>query len=195
MSRNSAATLIAIQEAAQKLFYEKGVRSVSMDALAESAGITKKTLYYHFRSKDDLIAAYLETRDGPNLKAFQRSFGQADGPLEAKVGAIFTNLATLARKPKWKGCGFLRTAAELVDMPGHPAIKAASQHKKNVERWLEQEFIAAGFLETASQLARQIALLLDGAFSTTLVHRDIAYVEAAGAAAGTLIVAAAARQP
>ena len=39
-------------------------RAVSVDAVAEKAGLTKRTLYYHFKSKDDLVAAYLAARDG-----------------------------------------------------------------------------------------------------------------------------------
>ena len=45
--------------AASKLFYSDGIRGVSVDAVAAKAGLTKRTLYYHFRSKDDLVAAYL----------------------------------------------------------------------------------------------------------------------------------------
>jgi len=48
-----------IIQAADDLFYGEGIRAASMDAIAERAGVTKRTLYYHFRSKDDLIAAYL----------------------------------------------------------------------------------------------------------------------------------------
>ncbi len=57
-----------IISAAAKLFYNEGIRSVSVDAVAEEAGVTKRTLYYHFASKDDLIGAYLEARDQPNRR-------------------------------------------------------------------------------------------------------------------------------
>ncbi|MEC9405093.1 MAG: helix-turn-helix domain-containing protein, partial [Pseudomonadota bacterium] len=56
-----------ILTAANKLFYAEGIRAVSLDTIAEKAGITKKTVYYHFKSKDDLIEAYLVSRDQPNL--------------------------------------------------------------------------------------------------------------------------------
>lgn len=60
--------------AAGKLFQDEGIRAVSMDAVAERTGVTKRTLSYHFRSKDDLIAAHLEARDQPNLALFQSWF-------------------------------------------------------------------------------------------------------------------------
>lgn len=67
MARSGTDTHERIIAAAAKLFYNEGVRAVSVDAVAERADVTKRTLYYHFDSKDELIAAYLETRDQPNL--------------------------------------------------------------------------------------------------------------------------------
>ncbi|WP_269933532.1 TetR/AcrR family transcriptional regulator [Aminobacter sp. HY435] len=178
-----------IVEAASKLFYGEGIRAVSVDAVAEKAGLTKRTLYYHFQSKDELIAAYLDGRDQPNLQLFQRWFRDADGEVYDKVRAIFANLATAARQPKWKGCGFLRTAAELADMPGHPAVKAGIAHKQRVEAWLRKEFFEAGAAD-AKSLARQVVLLLDGGFAVVLLNRDPSYMESAGDAATTLVRAA-----
>ncbi|MFK0692063.1 TetR/AcrR family transcriptional regulator [Mesorhizobium sp. IMUNJ 23033] len=175
-----------IVDAATKLFYAEGIGRVSVDAVAEKAGLTKRTLYYHFKSKDDLIAAYLDGRDQPNIKQMAGWFEAAEGSIERKVEAIFTNLARVARHPKWKGCGFLRTAAELAAMPGHPAVKTGSRHKKNFETWLAGELSSHGVGEP-QVLAREIVLLMDGAFSIMLIHRNPDYVEAAGHAAATLV--------
>lgn len=162
---------------------------MSLDNIAEKAGLTKKTIYYHFKSKDELIAAYLESRDQPNLALYRKWFQAADGALPDKVAAIFNQIATSARHPKWKGCGFLRTAAELANMPGHPAMKIGAAHKRKFEIWLAEEFEAAG-LANAEDLARHVVLLLDGAFSTILVHRNADYANAAGDAARALVAAA-----
>ncbi len=189
MARPSSTARDRILTAANKLFYAEGIRAVSLDAIAGKAGITKKTVYYHFKSKDDLIEAYLVSRDQPNLDLFQSWFEEADGGLPDKVQAIFRNLSASARHPKWKGCGFLRTAAELADMPGHPAMKVGAAHKKKFEAWMAAEFEASG-VERFQDLARHVVLLLDGAFSTMLVHRDAAYAEAAGTAARVLVAVA-----
>jgi len=189
MARSSETTRERIISAASKLFYDQGIRAVSVDAVAEKAGLTKRTLYYHFRSKDDLVAAYLAGRDQPNLALFQRWFAEADGGVPDKVAAIFRNLARAAAHPKWKGCGFLRTSAELANMPGHPAIKIGATHKKNFEGWLRATFEAAG-IATALELSRQILLLLDGCFAVVLLHRDPSYMETAAQAALCLIEAA-----
>ena len=106
--RNSIKTRDRIIDAAAKLFYGEGIRRVSVDAVAEKAGVTKRTLYYHFDSKDDLIAAYLVARDQPNLELFARWFQETDGPLAVKIESISKNLARSARHPKWKGCEFSR---------------------------------------------------------------------------------------
>lgn len=175
-----------ILDAANSLFYREGIRAVSVDAIAEKAGTTKMTIYYHFQSKDDLIAAYLESRDQPNLAIYRKWFDEAEGELPDKIEAIFTNLARSARHPKWKGCGFLRTAAELANMPGHPAMKVGAAHKKKFETWLGDVFRDRGKGDP-EELARHIILLMDGAFSTVLVHRDPAYIEAAGRAAHAVV--------
>jgi len=175
-----------IISAASKLFYSEGIRAVSVDAVAEKAGLTKRTLYYHFRSKDDLVAAYLEVRDQPNMALFRSWFDAAEGRLPAKVQAIFRKLARNASHPRWKGCGFLRTSAELANLPGHPAIRIGAAHKKKFEAWLREEFEQAG-IGGAAQLARQILLLLDGSFAVVQLHRDPSYMESAGEAAASLV--------
>ena len=193
MSEQPNPTRKRLVDAATKLFYAEGIGRVSVDAVAEKAGLTKRTLYYHFKSKDDLIAAYLEGRDQPNLEQMAGWFEAAEGSADKKVEAIFTNLARIARHPKWKGCGFLRTAAELAAMPGHPAVKAGARHKTNFEKWL------AGALSDhdvgeAKMLAREIVLLMDGAFSSMLIHHNPDYIAAAGHAAATLVRARMASQ-
>ena len=193
MARSGIPTRERIISAANALFYNDGIRGVSVDAVAEKAGVTKRTLYYHFRSKDDLVAAYLAGRDQPNLALFRKWFSEAEGGLPAKVEAIFRNLARSARHPKWKGCGFLRTSAELANMPGHPAVKIGAAHKKKFEEWLRATFAAEGIADPL-QLARQILLLLDGSFAVVLLHRDPGYMETAGEAASSLTAAAMTRR-
>ncbi|HJZ22123.1 MAG TPA: helix-turn-helix domain-containing protein [Bradyrhizobium sp.] len=189
MTSSAQPTSDRIIAAASKLFYSEGIRAVSVDAVAEQAGVTKRTLYYHFRSKDDLVAAYLAARDQPNLALFKQWFDEANGSVAAKVQNIFVNLARSARHPKWRGCGFLRTTAELANLPGHPAIRIGAAHKKKFENWLRDVFEAEG-MRDPSQLSRQILLLLDGSFAVGLLHRDASYMETAGEAAFSLVQAA-----
>jgi AcrR family transcriptional regulator len=186
MTQTQSPTRERIVTAASKLFYNSGIKGVSVDAVAEQAGVTKRTLYYHFRSKDDLVAEYLAARDQPNLALFRQWFADTKGDVADKTRGIFRNLARAARHPKWKGCGFLRTSAELANMPGHPAIKIGAGHKKKFEEWLRVTFESEG-VRNPLLLARQVLLLLDGSFAVVLLHRDADYMEAAGDAARTLV--------
>lgn len=184
MPRDGRPTRARLIQAASHLFYREGIGRVSVDAVAAKAGVTKRTLYYHFPSKDDLVAAYLEARDQPNLALMAQWYREAAGGPAARVEILFRNLAQSARHPKWRGCAFLRTIAELAPLPGHPARKAGARHKRVFEAWLAEELAEAADPGT---LARQVVILLDGALAASLTHRDAAYVEAAGEAARSLV--------
>lgn len=184
-----------IVAAAEALFYAHGLRSVGVDMIAEQAGVTKRTLYYHFQSKDDLIAAYLEARDEPTIERYRNWLGPNDRPMPDRILHLFSCLADFARQPNWRGCGFTRTAIELVDMPGHPAVVMAADHKKRFEAWLADAFEEAGYLEPA-ELGQQIVTLTEGAIAQILIHRDVSYALAAGRAAALVVSASAlARSP
>lgn len=188
MPRNGDITRGRIVEAAARLFYQEGIRAVSVEAVAEKASITKKTLYYHFKSKDDLIAAYLQSQDQVTLALYARWFSETNGTAADKVRGLFSNFGRAADTPRWKGCGFLRTTAELASTPGHPAIKVGAAHKKRFEAWLRDELRTRGVAH-AGPVARQIVILLDGAATVMLIHRDAVYVQAAGNLAAKLVEA------
>jgi len=188
MPRSADSTKARIVQAAARLFYEEGIRAVS--AVAEKAGVTKKTLYYHFRGKDNLVAAYLQSQDQPTLDLYARWFTETGGSAADKVRGLFTKFGEAASHPRWRGCGFLRTVAELASTPGHPAVKAGAAHKKRFEQWLT-DVLAEHGIEGRQELARHIVLLLDGAATVMLVLRDTAYVKTAGDLAGARVEAAA----
>ncbi|MGE0719296.1 MAG: TetR/AcrR family transcriptional regulator [Alphaproteobacteria bacterium] len=194
MPRDAAATRARIIAAAETLFYGEGIRAVGVDAIAEAAGVTKRTLYQHFPGKDALIAAYVEARDGPTLGRYQGLVGEPGLSADAQVARVFGHLATVVRGERWKGCGFVRAVAELAGQPGHPALAVAAGHKKRFEAWFESVFAADGVADPAA-LARQTMILLDGAVTEALIHRDPGYADAAGAAARTLLAAARRRAP
>ena len=138
MPRDGDQTRKKIVDAATRLFYGEGIRAVSLDAVAAKAGLTKKTIYYHFESKDDLVAAYLESRDQPTLALYQKWFSEADGDLSEKIRSLFESFAAAANRPTWRGCGFLLTIAELASTPGHPAVKAGAAHKKTLRTLVDR---------------------------------------------------------
>jgi AcrR family transcriptional regulator len=171
---------------AYRLFHRHGFNRVSMDEIAASARVTKRTLYYHFRSKDDLIAAALERQHEIALATFRTWTDRIRGNPETMVSNMFEELEKWTSQRDFLGSGFTRVAIELAEMPGHPARSIARRHKKMVEGVLAELLRKAG-VEPAPQRARQIYTLLGGATALMLVHGDKSYISAA-AQAGKAIV-------
>jgi AcrR family transcriptional regulator len=186
--RSTKPTRQRILDAAYVLFRRKGYTRVSMDEIAAATDVTKRTLYYHFRSKDELLAIVLEGQHALALAAF-RTFGdKLLGSPEAIVDALFKDLAAWADKPRWAGSGFTRLVVELADLPGHPARRIARRHKAVLESQLA-EVLAKANIESPRERAREIWLLSEGAISMMLVHGDRSYVTAAAQAAKRLLQA------
>ena len=183
---SGAATRRRILEAAYARFYREGFARVGVDALAEAAGVTKRTLYYHFSSKDELLAAVLDLQHELALERIRGWAEDGEGDPAAIVARLFGSLADWMAQPGWQGSGFSRAAMELAALPGHPARAAARNHKAAVEAWLVETLGRAG-LKAPRPLARQVMLLLEGCQVMTLVDGDPAYAEAAAAAAQALL--------
>jgi len=186
MPRNSSETRQRILDAAYAQFRRRGYTRVSMDEIAHATKVTKRTLYYHFKSKDALLATVLETQHHLALGAF-RTFGdRLSGRPEAIIDTLFSDLAVWSDKPRWAGSGFTRLVVELADLPGHPARTIARRHKAMLEAHLAEMLASAG-VEHPHETAREIWLLSEGAISLILVHRDRSYAAAAAQAAKKLI--------
>ena len=171
MPRSGEPTRKRVLDAAYVLFRRKGYTRVSMDEIAAATGVTKRTLYYHFRSKDELLAAVLEGQHDLAVAAF-RTFGdKLSGSPEAIVDALFKDLAAWADKPRWAGSGFTRLVVELADLPGHPARVIARRHKVVLESQLGQLFAKTGMRSPRAR-AREIYLLSEGAIAMMLIHGD-----------------------
>ena len=186
MRRKSAETRQRIIDAAYTLFYQSGFMRTGVDAVADAAGITKRTLYQHFRSKDDLIAAVLERQHQMALQRIRKWADQISGKPDQMLMTLFGKLAQWAAEKEWKGSGFTRAAVEFADLPGHPARKAARRHKQKVEMHLAEKFAAQG-LDAATQVARQVLLLIEGCQSLVLIHGNLDYIDAARQAALILV--------
>lgn len=183
MDRGGVATRARIVAAAYRLFYREGFARTRMSAIAAAAGVTKRTLYHHFDSKDALLGAVLAAPED----AAQALIGEWRGTEEAAtaeelVAVLFRGLAAWAATPRWHGSGYSRLAMELADMPGHPALRLARLHKAEVEGWLARALAARG-AEAPEALAREMLLLIEGAMCLALIHGDPAYFAAAGRAA------------
>jgi AcrR family transcriptional regulator len=186
MVRTAQLTRERVIDAAYGLFYRRGFTRVSMDEIAERASITKRTLYAHFASKDELLACVLEAQSELALARLTLRQDNYAGRASEAVERLFTDLAEWSKSPGWAGAGFTRLAMELGDLPGHPARVMARRHKASIEAWWASRFTEAGVAEPAKR-AREVVLLLEGAMVKMLIHGDRTYAEAAGAAAKRLL--------
>jgi AcrR family transcriptional regulator len=186
MPRSGTQTRSRIVDAAYGLFWRQGFLRVSMDEVAARAKVTKRTLYQHFRSKDDLIADTLShTSEFALARLVQLAANTPDRP-EAIVAALFSELAEWAAKPRWSGTGFTRVAVELADLRGHPARTIARRHKASVEAWLAN-LLKRARVPLPIVRAREVVLLMEGAVLLMLVHGDRSYAAAAAEAAKVLV--------
>lgn len=185
MRRSAAQTRLHILDAAYGLFWRQGFLRVSMDAIAARAGITKRALYQHFRSKDALMAATLAYSSElaiQRLRQFQKPVTTGDELIES----YFAQLREWGKKPKYSGGGFTRAVIELADLRGHPARAIARKHKSAVEKWLADELASTGILSPGDH-AREIMLLTEGAMALMLIHGDPGWANSAAQAAKRLL--------
>lgn len=186
MATDQHSTKDRILQSAYSLFYREGFARVSVDAIAARAKVTKRTVYYHFQSKDDIVAAALDGQHEYLVRQYRQWLGTETANPVHMVGLLFTELKKWADKKEWLGSGYSRIAAELADMPGHPARHAAHSHKAKIENWLSDQFTSTG-LANPSDVAQQIMILIEGGMSLSLIHGDTGYIETAGNAAACLL--------
>ena len=184
MKRSKEQTRERILDAAYGLFWRQGFLRVSIDDIAARAGITKRALYQHFRSKDDLMAAAL-AHSSELAIARLRDFPRRPRR-EELINSFFGQLAAWASTPRWSGGGFTRVVVELADQRGHPARAIASKHKAAVEEWLA-DALAAARVPSPRVRASEVMLLMEGAMALMLIHGDRRYAEVAANTARMLV--------
>lgn len=150
-----------ILEAADRLFYRDGIRAVGIDTVIAEAGVAKMTLYAHFKSKDDLIAAYLRRRDERFLAWFANRVEEYASKSGDWIAALFTTLGEWFAAPDFRGCAFINATAELPD-PQHPGRLAIAEHKRLFTDFLV-EVLRKARVKNPEHAARGIGLLIDGA--------------------------------
>jgi AcrR family transcriptional regulator len=184
VKRSKQQTRLRILDAAFGLFWRQGFLRVSMDEIAARAGITKRALYQHCASKDDLMAMTLAHSSRLAIERL-RAFPHAGEP-GAFIDAFFADLSKWASKPQWSGGGFTRVVVELADLRGHPARAIARNHKMTVEQWLA-DGLATKSVSSRREHAREIMLLTEGAMALMLIHGDRSYSQTAARAAKRLV--------
>jgi len=160
-----------ILDTASRLFYERGVRAVGVDLVVDESGVAKTSLYRHFRTKDDLIVAFLEREDAEFWAQWDEVAARhADDPaaeLEAHMRWIGKRLA----RANYRGCPQINVAAEFAEAD-HPSRGVSRAHMQALRKRLAdlaRRFGAA----RPGELAAQLGVLVNGAFvSASMLSPD-----------------------
>ena len=169
-----------ILDTAGRLFYGQGIRAVGVDTIAAEIGISKRTLYNYFPSKDELIVAYLSRHFVPAKTS--------DRPVLEQILRYFDWLERWFASDTFRGCPFVNAVAELCD-PTHPAAEMAVAFKEQRRLWLRDALTQLNVADPDG-LATQVAILVEGAIIAALVRGDPGVAGAAKAAARVLLTAA-----
>ncbi|SFW86797.1 TetR/AcrR family transcriptional regulator [Amycolatopsis australiensis] len=150
-----------ILTAAEKLFYDNGIHAVGVDLIAAVAGVTKKTLYDRFGSKDALVTLYLRRRDERWRTHVLATLEAAPRMKPARRPLLVFDALESWNAGNSRGCAFVNAQAELPD-PGHPARPVIVAQK----RWLLDifaELAGDAGLPKPKRLAESLLILFEGA--------------------------------
>jgi AcrR family transcriptional regulator len=176
-----------ILDVADRLFYGRGIRAVGIDTLVAESGAAKTTLYSHFRSKDDLVAAYLRRRSERWLAHLDAELHAHRGTPAEKIEHVFDVLGDWFSEPGYRGCPFINACSEFADAD-HPARKVVREHRGRLHSVLTGLCSEAG-AKTPDVLAAGLLLVYDGAMVAANIERDPSVADAAKTAAAALVAA------
>ena len=151
-------------ETASELFYREGIRAIGVDTIVERSGVGKATLYRHFPTKDDLIAAYIEQEDRAHLQWFDEIIAASDSSPKEQLLTWFEACEQRIQEPGFRGCPFLNAMAEIAETE-HPAYQLAVQHERALRDRLALLSRRAGARDP-EQLADQLLLIINGALTS-----------------------------
>jgi AcrR family transcriptional regulator len=175
----------ALLGATNELIYAGGITGTGVDAIAAQAGVTKRTLYQHFGSKDRLVAEALNDRSRRALEALETNARRrAEETGEPVILALFDVIENALRTRTKAGCAFINASLE-INRPGHPVREAALAHLRSREE-LVHLLLHEGGTDDAD-LAAQVTLLVDGAYAVGGSRRDPTAARQAKAAAAVLL--------
>ncbi|MGD6818273.1 TetR/AcrR family transcriptional regulator [Metabacillus sp. 113a] len=150
-----------ILETASALFYGRGIHAVGVETIASEAGVTKKTLYDRFGSKEQLIVAYLKKRDDlwtHHLNSYLNRIPDHE-PVQ-KIMMIFEALESWLAKNSQRGCAFVNALAELTE-PSHPGRTYIIEKKKQLKQLFIRYLDELG-LTNAIQTGEKLFILHEG---------------------------------
>lgn len=177
MARDTRQRLIDI---AHELFYREGFYAVGLDRVLAEVGVTKTTFYNHFESRDELIVAVLQWHDAWWAKTFRQMLRDEAGDDPADQLRALFHVLKEALADQFSGCMFIN-AAVAFPSPHDPAHQAAAQNQATNESIVRELAKAAGLEDAdADKLAKELTLLMEGAFVSVQLTGKLDAADIAG---------------
>ena len=180
-------------QAGLKLFYRDGFHATGIDAILAEAGVAKRSLYTHFRSKEDLILAVMRRRDELFRNWLVREVEKVAQDPVSRLLACFDVIGRWVKSKEFYGCACINASAEFGNH-SDPIHRVAADHKAFIADYLKRLARAAG-LENPELLSQQLLLLIDGAVVVAQVTGRKDAVASAKKAAETILAEAAKKHP
>jgi AcrR family transcriptional regulator len=176
-------------DAAEELFYARGIQSVGMDAIRNASGVSLRRVYQLFPAKEQLVEAYLERRD---VSWRGRLAAYVDRrPAPERILAVFDWLRAWFSEPGFRGCAWINGYGEL----GATSEVVATQARRHKEAFRQYVRGLAGAAGMPSALGDEVYLLAEGAMVTAAIFGTPDAAVQARAAAARLLAAAGSAQP
>ena len=172
-------------QTALELFAKNGIHATGVDSIVEQSGVTKKTLYAHFRSKEELVLAVLRQYDELARNDFMRRVESGGKTPRARLLAVFDFAERWFQQSNFYGCLFINTIGEYSDTDT-PIRQICKEYKKLVKGYIRELCEQAGASDPKG-LAEELALLLEGATVTAQVSQNPNTAKIAKRAARALI--------
>ena len=159
-----------ILAAASDLFYREGVQNVGIDRIIAQSGVAKMSLYNHFKSKDALIAAWLEQQHDRWQSWFTTRVEESAADPKGRILAIFDVLGEWFQQSSFRGCAFINSTVELVK-PSHPGYQVAVAHQQSTLDYL-LDLTTKLKLSHPEAVALQLLLLVQGATVVAMTQEN-----------------------
>lgn len=165
-----------ILDTAKRLFYRDGLRATGIDKIIAESGVAKMSLYRHFASKDELIAAFLAWRHDDWMAWFTGAV-ERRLPQQPSLAVLADALGEWFQQDDYRGCAFINTAAETGAGDDTRHLKQASAHKQALEAYLTTVASRVG-LHTPAAAAMEAMLCVEGMIVRARMHSAPQVLEA-----------------
>lgn len=163
-------------ETAARLFYSQGYKDTGINQIIDEASVCKASFYNHFKTKEDLLIAYLERSHDQSMAALRQRLAQVSSPRE-QLRELFRCQAEKLEKSGFRGCPFMNTLAEV---PGaEDKVRQVIGWHMSGQRQILEEIVSRvsrerGLGAQSSRLADDLEVVMTGGLMAARAQGNVA---------------------